>query len=149
MKRQHNSKNGKPVTLAQLKQVIAPLYKRFDGVDQRFEQIDQRFEKIDQRFEQIDEQFKAIDNQFISLNGKISAFVGITNMNIRDAEERLEQKFMKKFEEKFAPIMDAVDVFMKLSRDSDCEIVLLGKQHDDLAKYCTAKIGYPTYGRNL
>lgn len=149
MKRKRNYNNGKPVTLAQLKQVIAPIYKRFEQIDRRFEQIDQRFNQIDEKFQQIDEQFSQINDQFISLNGKLSAFVGITNMNIRDAEERLEQKFMNKFEEKFSPIMDAVDVFMKRSRDSDREIVLLGKQHDDLAKYCIEKIAYPTYGRNL
>lgn len=50
MKRKRNGNNGKPVTMPQMQQVlklvIAPIYKRFDGIDQRLDRIDRDIDEL-------------------------------------------------------------------------------------------------------
>lgn len=75
--------------------------------------------KIEVRFDLIDKRFLA------------------ANIRIDNVEHRLGR------------LDSHIDDFLKRAEDNDREILFLGKQHDDLAKFCTQKIGYPTYGRNL
>lgn len=121
MIRQQNFNGGKAVTFTQFKKAIT--------------QID----KIMNRLE------KCMDERFAILNGKFSAMVGINTMNIDRAVNGLEDRLDKKLQR----IFDVLDGVVNGIDKSDREIVLLGKQHDDLAKYCTGKIAYPTYGRNF
>gem|GEM_PF-5541152 len=74
----------------------------------------------------IDVRFDLVDKRFLAANIRID--------NIEHKLGRLDSH---------------IDNFLKCAGDNDREILFLGKQHDDLARYCTAKIDYPTYGRNL
>lgn len=77
-------------------------------------------------FTKIDVRFDLIDKRFLTVNVRID--------NVEKKLTRLESH---------------IDDFLKRTEDNERETLFLGKQHDDLAKYCTAKIAYPTYGRNL
>ena len=108
------------VTVSMLKFELDKAFKReFKPIVQQFKIIDRRFEAIDRRFEAIDHRFDAIDKRFDAMDSK------------------------------FDFLHSAIDAFMKRTEDNELEIKLLGRQHDNLAKYCAQKIGYPTYGRNL
>lgn len=74
----------------------------------------------------IDVRFDLVDKRFLAANIRID--------NVEHKLGRLDSH---------------IDNFLKRAGDNDREILFLGKQHDDLAKYCTGKIGYQTYGRNL
>lgn len=156
-KRKQSTKDNKPVTLKQLNQALKPILgkfkgmdnkfeaidgrfkqinKRFEAIDGRFKQIDKRFEAIDKRFEAIDRRFDAIDKRFILQDARIEAL----EKAVHNLEETVKDSFTKMY--------NHIDAFMKRAESNEHEILFLGRQHDDLAKYCTEKIGYPTYGRN-
>lgn len=159
-----SSLKGKPVTISQLEKILSNSFikferkldkyldRRFKQVDERFKQVDQRFKQVDQRFKQVDRRFKQIDRKFIEIdknfatvNGKLTAYFSAIMVNmdkaIRDSEERLHNEILD--------IKTSMDAFLKRSEANEREILLLGKQHDNLAHYCTEKIGYPVYGRNV
>ena len=133
MKTKQIRKDNQPVTSAQFKIAMAK-------IDKRFEKIDERFEKADKRTDGLEAEMR---QGFKIMNAKLAAFIAILNANIdraiRESEARQDKKFQK--------IFDAIDAFIKRTESSEREILFLGKQHDDLANYCTEKIGYPVYGR--
>lgn len=124
MKKKKQSQNGgKPVTLQQLNQALKPVFGKFKQIDKRFEKADTDLSLLDRR---------------------------ITSTNIRiDAVERALGSLEHTMKDQFNALFNHIDAFMKRIEVNEREILFLGKQHDDLAKYCTAKIAYPTYGRNL
>lgn len=163
-KRSTSSLKGKPVTISQLKEIVSSSFlqfernldkrldRRFKQVDERFKQVDQRFKQVDERFKQVDRRFKEIDKKFVEIdknfgiiNGKLAAYFSAIMINmdkaIRDSEE--------KFHNEILDLKTLIDAFIKRSEANEREILLLGKQHDNLANYCTEKIGYPVYGRNI
>lgn len=135
MQKHSTSRREKPVTVNQLKSILK----------QAFAPIHKRFEIIDKRFAQIDKQFKQIDTKFEVTNGKLAAFVGINALNIDRAIRDLEERQNKQFDK----IFSKMDAFLKRTEENEREVLLLGKQHDNLANYCTEKMGYPVYGRNI
>lgn len=65
-----------------------------------------------------------------------------------DALEKAVRDLDESFKDNFSRMYSHIDAFMKRTESNEREILFIGKQHDDLAKYCTAKISYPAYGRN-
>lgn len=154
MKQQGTNNGNKPVTVSNLKTILrqsfADFEKRYDKkVGKRFTQTDKRFAQMDKRFAQMDRTleiaFRQIDNNFAAINGKLAALVGITSHNIDRAVSASEERLNKKLDQMIA----TMNTFIKRTEENEREIGFLGKQHDDLAKYCTAKIEYPEYGRKL
>lgn len=135
MKKQRTQNGSKPVTLHQLKQVFR----------QQFKQIDERFEQIDKRFEQIDERFKQVDTRFKEIGGWFQAAQSIHALYTDRSIQGLEERMAKRHDN----MMSLLDKFLKRVEGNEREIVFLGNQHDNLAKYCHEKIAYPEYGRKL
>lgn len=131
MKKQQHTNGNRPVTVSQLENILQNSFSVFE-------------KKLDKRFMQINKKFKQIDCRFDIVNAKLAAFIGINTMNIDRAINALEERQNKQFNKIFTKI----DEFLKRTEENEEEILLLGKQHDNLAKYCTEKIGYPVYGRN-
>ena len=129
--KQKGQNGNKPLTLSQLERALAPFYKKFEQIDKRFEQIDERFKGVDTRFKEMGGWFQAAQ----------SIHAMYTDRAIGEFEIRLNKKFDN--------IMSIIDAFLKRTEDNKQEITFLGRQHDDLAKYCTEKIAYPTYGRKM
>lgn len=139
-------KSGRPVTLSILNSTLDKAFKRFGrGLDKRFDQIDRKFDLIDRKFELMADQFAQIDKRFAVVEGKLAAYVGINTMNIDRAINALEERQNKKFD----VIISRMDAFLNRTEVNEREITFLGKQHDNLAKYCHEKIAYPEYGRML
>ncbi|MBI2638221.1 hypothetical protein HYW83_01385 [Candidatus Peregrinibacteria bacterium] len=125
------SANGhKPATKLDLNKALKPILDKLIKHDKRFEQIDRRFDVVETRLEMN-------DRRFIGLNARVEAL------------EKAVHNLDEKFDDYFTKMYSHIDTFMKRTETNALEITLLGKQHDDLAKYCTEKIGYPVYGRNL
>lgn len=122
MTKKQNANGNSPVTVSELKKILKPILDKLTKHDKRFEQI---------------------DKNFLVINGKLAAFVSINTLNIDRAINALEERLNKRFDK----IMTTMDAFIKRSETNEREIMFLGKQHDDLAKYCTQKIAYPPYGR--
>lgn len=113
--------NGhKPVTKSELNKALKPI---LTETSRRFDIIETRLEMGDRRF--------------VGLNARVE--------NLENSVGKLNEKF----EEYFTKMYSHIDAFMKRTETNEREILFLGKQHDHLAKYCSTKIGYPTYGRNL
>lgn len=73
---------------------------------------------------------------------RLKGHLQMTELMVDRAVERLETKMDKRHYE----FMNMIDAFLKRTETNEREILFLGRQHDDLAHYCTAKIGYPAYG---
>lgn len=112
--------NGhKPVTKSELNKALKPI---LTETNRRFDIIETRLEMGDRRF--------------IGLNARVE--------NLEKSVKNLDEKF----DDYFTKMYSHIDAFMKRTETNEREILFLGKQHDDLAKYCIAKINYPVYGRN-
>lgn len=126
MKTRKSENGNQPLTLAQFQAAMGK-------IDKKFEQVDRRFNKLEA---EMDQGLKIV-------NAKLASFVAIVTVNtdraIRESEDRQDKRFNN--------IFSAIDAFIKRTEANEREILFLGRQHDDLAHYCTEKIGYPTYGR--
>lgn len=150
---------GKPVTQTILN---TTLNKALKPILDKLTKHDKRFAEIDRRFDIMETHFDMNDRRYIGLNARTEALEKSVN-NLEKAIKYLDEKterrddalsqaiagLEKNMNEKFNKVFNHIDAFMKRTEASEREILFLGKQHDDLAKYCTVKIGYPTYGRNL
>lgn len=94
------------------------------------------FKQLNQALKPILDRLEVIDGKFILHDARIEAL----EKAVRNLEETFKDNFTKMYSH--------IDAFMKRTESNGTEILFLGRQHDDLAKYCTVKIGYPTYGRN-
>lgn len=128
MKKQQRQNGNKPVTSSELKKALNNLQ----------QSLNKKFAHIDGKFAQIDERFAIVDNKFKGL-------ADLNAMNIDRAIAMLELKLDKRHND----MMNRIDAFLKRSEANEREILFLGRQHDDLAKYCHGKIAYPEYGRKL
>lgn len=135
MKKQQRQNGNKPVTLNQLKQVIREVMKKMDI----------GFKQVDERFKRVDEQFKQVDTRFKEMGGWFHAAQSIHALYTDRAIQGLEERMSKKHND----MMSLLDKFLKRTDVNEREITFLGKQHDNLAKYCHEKIAYPEYGRKL
>lgn len=126
---------------------------QFLKIDKHFDELaaqyTQEFARIDDNFLEINKGFKKTDENFAALNGKLdgklAAYFGVTNSNIDKVKNDLEEVLHKEI----LQLNKSMDAFLKRTEKNEQEITFLGRQHDDLAKYCTEKIQYPTYGRKL
>lgn len=139
MKKQNTAKTqiangGRPVTVAELKKIITP---EFAKINKRFDDHDKRFDAVEKKLVDHDTRFDIIDKRFLAVNIRV------------DSCERAIAVLEKEMREQFNTFHSAIDAFMKRGEANEREILFLGRQYDDLAKFCTQKIGYPTYGRNL
>lgn len=123
MKKKTNRKgeNGKPVTVSQLHQALKPIHVHLEQFDK----------KIDDAKKEMREMVK-----------------GSVDMN-RINSERIMHEFRQEYHRKHNEMQNNIDAFIKRTEENEREILFLGHQHDDLAKYCHKKIGYPEYGRKL
>lgn len=128
MKKQQKLNSNQPLTLSQFNEALSIFSKK---LDERFEQIDERFIDVDTRFKEIGGCFQAAQ----------SIHAMYTDRAIRELENRLSKKF--------DIMMSRIDTFLNRAETNERETTFLGRQHDDLAKYCTEKISYPPYGRKL
>lgn len=145
-KRKQSVKDNKPVTLKQLNQVLKQALKQtvtfkqlkqaLKPIEDKFAPIDRKFESIDRKFESIDRRFESIDRKFALQDARLDAL----EKAVRNLEETVKESFTRMYSH--------IDAFMKRAESNEHEILFLGRQHDDLAKYCTEKIAYPVYGRN-
>ena len=130
-KRKQSAKDNKPVTLKQLNQVLKQALKQ----TVTFKQLKQAL-KSTVTFEQLKQALKPIEHR-------------ITLHDIRiEALEKTVHSLEETFKDSFTKMYSHIDAFMKRAESNEHEILFLGRQHDDLAKYCTQKIAYPVYGRN-
>lgn len=108
------------ITKSEFKRGVKELSKRDDALSRSVVNLERN---MNDRFNQVDRRFIEIDI-----------------------------KFMSKFDEmgrRFDRLESHIDSFLKRTENNEHEILFFGRQHDDLAKFCTEKIGYPVYGRNL
>lgn len=120
MKREKRTNGSKPVTFAQFNKHAVKTDRRFDEMDRRFDILETRFEMSERRF--------------IVLNAKVEKLT-----------ERIDN-FDKKFQDFITKMYDLADASLRRAEENAREILFLGRQHDDLANYCTKKIAYPPYG---
>lgn len=159
MANKKTANGGKPVTQSvlntTLNKALKPILDKLIKHDGRFEEIDRRFDVMETRFEMNDRRYIGLNVRTESLEKS----VGNLEKAIKDLDEKTERRddalsraiagLEKNMKEQFNKIFNHIDAFMKRTETNERETFFLGQQHDDLAKYCTAKIGYPTYGRNL
>lgn len=158
-KRKQSANGGKPVTVSQLKKILKPAFadidRRFDIMETRFEMSDRRYIGLNVRTESLE---KSVSNLEKSV-GNLEKSVDNLEKSVQNLDEKTERRddalsraivgLEKNMETQFNKVFNHIDAFMKRTEANERETLFLGKQHDDLAKYCTEKIAYPTYGRNL
>lgn len=84
----------------------------------------------------INQALKPIEHRFMLHDARLEAL------------EKAVHNLDETFKDNFTKMYSHIDAFMKRTESNETEILFLGRQHDNLAKYCTEKIGYPIYGRN-
>ncbi|MBI4994477.1 hypothetical protein HZC21_02425 [Candidatus Peregrinibacteria bacterium] len=145
-----SAKNNKPVTLKQLKQALKPILGKFPRIDNRFETIDKRFENVEHRMDSLEHRMDSLEHRMDSLEHRMDSLEHrMDSLEHRmDSLEKAIHNLEEMFKDNFTKMYSHIDAFMKRTESNEHEIVFLGRQHDDLAKYCTEKIAYPIYGRN-